>query len=129
MTSPLLILGAVVAGLVVQAFFTLRQTNAFSAAVRDLRRYGAVSVGGAGRRYRGGTTFVAIATDDAGTITRAVSLSGWTTLARPRVLEGAKGYPLSRLGGDDPIGSLDARTREALRNAALTLQSHLTRQH
>ncbi len=125
--TAVILLGAVVAGLVVQAFFTLRQTNAFSAAVRDLRRYGAVAVGGAGRRYRGGTTFVAIATDDTGRITKAISLSGWTTLARPRALALAEGVDLPRLRSDDPIGSLDPRAREALRNAAQTLQSHLGR--
>lgn len=125
--SPILLLGVVVAGLVVQAAFTMRQTNAFSAAVRDLRRHGSVAVGGAGRRYRGGTAFVAIASDDSGQVTRGISLTGWTTFARPRALPQVEGLPLSQLGRGDPISSVDERARRALQNAAQTLQAHMAK--
>ena len=125
--TPMLLLGAVVAGLVVQAGFTMRQTNAFSAAVRELRRHGSVAVGGAGRRYRGGTAFVAIASDDSGRITRGISLTGWTTFARPRALPQVEGLRLCDLRRGDPIASVDDRARQALQNAAQTLQAHVAK--
>lgn len=127
MNSAFLILGAVVGGMLVQAFTTLKQTNAFSAAVRDLRKHGNVAVGGAGRRYRGGKAFVAIATDDKSRITKAISLTGWSTLARPHELQHVEGLSLSQLRGDDPLPSVDPRARAALRNAAQTLHLHLSK--
>ncbi|MBA2559320.1 MAG: transcriptional regulator GutM [Propionibacteriales bacterium] len=125
--TPLLLFGAVVAGLLVQAFLTLRQTSAFSTAVRGLRRHGSVAVGGAGKRYRGGTAFVAIAADDTGRVTKAISLTGWTTLARPRPLPNVEGLRLSQLRDDEPIHAVDPRARSALQNAAQTLQAHVAK--
>jgi glucitol operon activator protein len=127
MNPVIYLLGAVVIGMMLQAVTTYRQTSAFSAAVRSLRKHGAVSVGGAGKRYRGGKAFVAIAADSNGTVTKAISLSGWTTLARPREIENVSGLSLSRLRGKAPLPSVDPRVRAALQGAADTLTKHLAK--
>ncbi|MDP9392325.1 MAG: transcriptional regulator GutM, partial [Actinomycetota bacterium] len=83
--TVLLLLGAVVAGWMVQLWLTLRQSQAYLRAVAQLRRSGVVATGKAGRRYRGGTAFVSLATDGK-RVTDALSLSGFTTFARPKPL-------------------------------------------
>jgi DNA-binding transcriptional regulator of glucitol operon len=116
--SPLLLLGAVVAGWIVQMLLTYRQSNTFNRAVRELRTHGTVAVGAGGRRYRGGKAFVAIATDSGDRVTKAISLSGWTTFARPTDLPQVVGLTVSRLRRDAPIDSVAEPHRLALREAA-----------
>lgn len=127
MTTVLTLLGAIAAGMIVQAVFTFKQTNAFSAAVRELRTHGAVAVGGGGKRYRGGKAFVAIAADPDGRVTKAISLSGWTTFARPTELHHVQRLRLAQLRRDEPIPLIGPRERSALQNAAQTLQAHLVK--
>jgi DNA-binding transcriptional regulator of glucitol operon len=127
MTLIVSLIGAIAAGMVVQTILTFKQTSAFSAAVRDLRQHGAVSVGGGGKRYRGGKAFVAIAADDRGRVTKAVSLSGWTTFARPTELHHVQGLKLSQLRREEPIPLIRPRERSALQNAAQTLHQHLVK--
>jgi DNA-binding transcriptional regulator of glucitol operon len=62
--NPILLLVALVAGWMVQMYFTYQQSTAFNRQVRALRGSGTVSVGVGGRRYRGGRAFVALALDD-----------------------------------------------------------------
>jgi len=127
MNPVLLVLGAVVVGMFLQVITTYKQTAAFRAAVRDLRKHGNISIGGAGKRYRGGKAFVAIAADANGRITKAISLSGWTTLARPQELSTVKGLSLSRLRGSGSVPSVNPRVRDALQNAAQTLNTYLAK--
>jgi DNA-binding transcriptional regulator of glucitol operon len=122
-----LVLGAVVIGMFLQVYTTYRQTKAFGAAVRELRKHGNMSIGGAGKRYRGGKAFVAIAADANGRVTKAISLSGWTTLARPRELPTVKGLTVSRLRGKGSITAIDPRVRDALQHAAETLNTYLAK--
>lgn len=124
-SSALILLGAVVAGLAVQAWLTYRQGAAFTAAIRQLRRDGKVSVGAAGKRYRGGRAFVALACDDDGRITRAVTLSGWTTFARPTDLAALRGAKVSQLSKGRAIPDLREPQRQAVQQAAEFLQTHL----
>ena len=79
-TTALVLLAAVVAGWVVQVYLTYQQSMAFNRSVTALRKHGTVSVGVAGRRYRGGRAFVAIAVDDHGKVADAISLSGWALI-------------------------------------------------
>jgi DNA-binding transcriptional regulator of glucitol operon len=127
MTLVVSLLGAIAAGIVVQMFMTFKQTKAFSAAIRELRKHGTVSVGAGGKRYRGGKAFVGIAADDKGRVTKAVSLSGWTTFARPTELHQAQGLKLSQLRRDEPIPLIGPRDRAALQSAAQILHAHLVK--
>jgi glucitol operon activator protein len=127
MTLVVAMLGAIAAGIVLQMYLTYKQTTAFSTAVRSLRTHGAVSVGAGGKRYRGGRAFVAIAADPRGRITKAITLNGLTTFARPAELAAAEGLRLSRLRGDAPIPELRPRERAALQAAAQTLHRHLAK--
>ena len=127
MTTALILLGAAAAGMIVQAIFAFKQTSAFSAAVRELRRHGSVAVGGAGKRYRGGKAFVAIASDPQGRVTKAISLTGWTTFARPTEVWAVQGMSLASLQRDEPIPSVDLRAQSAFKNAAQTLNRHLSK--
>ncbi len=125
MTTVLYLLGAIAAGMVVQSIFTIKQSNAFSAAVRELRTHGSVAVGGDGKRYRGGKAFVAVAVGPNGQVTKAISLSGWTTFARPTELHQVQGLRLSQLRRDVPIPSVSTTERSALQQAADVLHKHL----
>jgi glucitol operon activator protein len=100
---------------------TYRQSMAFNADARAMRRAGTVSVGAAGKRYRGGRAFVAIAVDDQGVVRDAVSLSGWTTFARPRKLAPVVGKRASSVKGDRVFPGLSQQQREAARQAATLL--------
>lgn len=122
--TPLVLLGAVVAGWIVQMLLTYRQTATFNRAVRDLNRQGTVAVGTGGTRYRGGRVFVAIAGDDQDHVVRAVALSGWTTFARPQTLPAVSGLALSRLRRESAIDGIPPPQRLALREAARTLHDH-----
>ncbi|HEX8497764.1 MAG TPA: transcriptional regulator GutM [Actinomycetales bacterium] len=116
--APLLLLGAVVAGWIVQTLLSWRQSKAFARDTARLRHSGQVSVGSGGRRYRGGRAFVAIAVDERGTVRDALVLRGWTTAARARPLPevvGRRAEHLVRRGGPE---DLPEPTREAARQAA-----------
>ena len=116
--SWILVLAAVVAGWIVQLMLSYRQSSAFNLAVRELRRSGTVSVGSAGRRYRGGRAFVALAVDDHGIVRDALSLSGWTTFARPRSVPWLVGLKVNQVRGDRDQPQLSHRLREAAREAS-----------
>ena len=91
----------------------------------QLRQHGTVAVGGGGKRYRGGKAFVAIAADDHGRVTKAISLSGWTTFARPVEIPNAAGLKaVAAAPRSTPIPAIDPQQREALQNAAQTLHQH-----
>jgi DNA-binding transcriptional regulator of glucitol operon len=113
-----LLLLAVVLGWMVQLVFTYRQSTAFSADSRAMRRSGQVSIGVAGRRYRGGRAFVAIAVDDDGIVRDAISLSGFTTFARSKPVPPLIGARINRVRGDREIPGLTRQQREAARQAA-----------
>lgn len=127
LTLVLCVLGAIAAGMVVQSLLAHRQVRSFNAAVKDLRNEGTVAVGGAGKRYRGGRSFVAVATDPHGRVTKAMSLSGWTTFARPIELHQVRGLRLSQLRRDEPIPSVGSSQRSALKDAANYLHQHLVK--
>lgn len=112
-----LLLVAVVGGWMVQAYLTYRQSMAFNRSVMALRQHGTVSVGVAGRRYRGGRAYVAVAIDERGTVQDALTLSGFTTFARGRALPALVGAPASRVRGDQPLPGLTRQQREAARQA------------
>jgi len=113
-----LLLAAVVGGWLVQAYFTYRQSMDFNRSVVALRQHGTVSVGVAGKRYRGGRAFVALALDDQGTVQDALGLSGWTTFARGRPLPGLVGARASTLRRDTHVPGLTRQQRDAARQAA-----------
>ena len=58
MSAGFVIIAALVAGWLVQIFFTYRQSMAFNDDVRKLRASGTVSVGVGGNRYKGRRSFV-----------------------------------------------------------------------
>ncbi len=120
--TVLLLLGAVVAGWMVQLWLTLRQSQAYLRAVAQLRRSGVAATGKAGRRYRGGTAFVSLATDGK-RVTDALSLSGFTTFARPKPLPALVGMRLGVLAGDRSIAGLTDSERDAAREAVRMLRS------
>jgi DNA-binding transcriptional regulator of glucitol operon len=112
------IIAAVVAGWMVQLYFSYHQATAFNKAVTALRTKGTVSVGAGGKRYRGGRAFVAIAVGPDDVVIDAITLQGLTTFARARPLQGARGETVRRLGGDREIAALTRQQREAARQAA-----------
>jgi DNA-binding transcriptional regulator of glucitol operon len=112
------VIAAVVAGWMVQLYFTYQQASAFNRSVTALRRQGTVSVGAGGKRYRGGRAFVAIAVSDDDIVVDAITLQGLTTFARARALPPARGQRVRRLGGDREISGLSRQQREAARQAA-----------
>jgi DNA-binding transcriptional regulator of glucitol operon len=116
--SWIIVLAAVVAGWFVQLVLSYKQSTAFNHAVRELRRSGTVSVGAAGRRYRGGRAFVALAVDDHGIVRDALSLSGWTTFARARSVPALVGLKANQVSGDRDVPQLSHRLREAAREAS-----------
>jgi glucitol operon activator protein len=116
------LLGAVVAGWTVQLLATYKQSMAFNDEVRRLRVSGTVSVGVAGRRYRGGRAFVAIAVDDTLVIRDAIQLRGWTTFARARPLPGLLDLRTSVVTGNKEIPTISRTQREAARQAVELLK-------
>ena len=118
MSPAFVILAAVVAGWLVQIFFTYRQSMAFNDDVRRLRTAGTVSVGAGGNRYRGRRSFVAIAVDEGGVVRDAITLSGFTTFARSRPLPGLFDVKVSVLRGDRDIPRVSPSQRKAARQAA-----------
>jgi DNA-binding transcriptional regulator of glucitol operon len=123
MTTPFVLLAAVVLGWIVQAYLTYQQSMAFNDQVRALRRSGTVSVGVAGNRYRGGRAYVAVAVDDDANVVRdAMTLSGWTTFARGKSLPALVGAKVNQVKGDRDFPGLSKQQREAARQAVTLLQ-------
>ena len=120
-TSMLIVLAAVVAGWIVQAYLSFNQQLAFNKQVVALKRQGTVTVGVAGRRYRGGRAFVALALDDRGVVADAITLSGWTTFARARPLAPVVGRKATQVKGDRKIPGLTQQQRNAAREALVLL--------
>ena len=112
------LLVAVVAGWIVQLYVTFQQSMAYNTQVRRMQAHGTVSVGGGGKRYRGGRAFVAIAVDDAGVVRDSLCLSGFTTFARGRAVPALVGLRLNVLRGEREITGLSRAQREAARQAA-----------
>jgi DNA-binding transcriptional regulator of glucitol operon len=117
-----ILLGAVVAGWMLQLWLTMRQSRAYLRAVAQLRRSGTVATGKGGRRYRGGVAFVSLATDGK-RVTGAVSLKGFTTFARPAPLPALTGMRLGAVAGDRPIPGLTDSERDAAREAVRMLRA------
>lgn len=121
-TSMLIVLAAVVAGWLVQGYMTIQQSTAFNKQVVHLKRQGVVTVGVAGRRYRGGRVFVALAIDDGrGVVVDAMSLSGWTTFARGKQMAAVVGRTTTEIKGDGEIPGLSTQQRDAAREALVLL--------
>lgn len=118
MNPGFIIIGALVAGWLVQIFFTYRQSMAFNDDVRRLRTSGTVSVGVGGNRYKGRRSFVAVAVDDAGVVRDAITLGGLTTFARAKPLPGVLGVKVSVLRGDRALPHVSSSQRLAARQAA-----------
>lgn len=119
MDPVLYLLGAVVAGAVVQNFMTFRQATAFSKSVHDIRTAGRTTgIGVGGRRYRGGRAYVAIAVDDRSVVRQALTLQGFTTFARATPLPEVVGLTAARLAGDAAIPGLSKAQRAAATQAA-----------
>lgn len=128
MSTPFLLLAAVVLGWFVQLFLSYRQSMAFNDDVRRLRHAGTVSVGAGGRRYRGGRAFVGLAFDERGVVQRAIELSGFSTFARAKPLPAAIGLKASQLRGEREVPGLTRQQREAARQAAQLLRALPTRE-
>ena len=115
--TPFLLIVAVVAGSLVQAYFTYRQSMAFNKQVMTLRNQGTVSVGVAGKRYRGGRAYVAMAIDEHGIVRDALTLTGWTTFSRGKRLDGLVGLKTNRIVDTLPLPGLTKQQQEAARQA------------
>ena len=122
----LMILAAVVGGWMVQMYLTYQQSMAFNRQLTALRRHGTVSVGVAGRRYRGGRAYVALALDTHGIVRDAITLSGLTTFARGRRLEGLVDVKPSRIRSDQPLPGVSPQQHEAARQALELAKTRVT---
>lgn len=120
--TALVLLAAVVAGWLVQMYFSYQQSMAFNRRVRALRASGTVTVGAAGKRYRGGRAFVALAVDDHRIVRDAISLRGFTTLARAKPAPALFDVKVSHILGDRDFPELSRQEREAARQAASLLR-------
>ncbi len=118
MSAGLVIIAALVAGWLVQIFFTYRQSMAFNDDVRRLRSAGTVSVGVGGNRYKGRRSFVAIAVDEGGVVRDAITLGGLTTFARAKPLPGLLDVKVSVIRGSRDIPHVSPSQRLAARQAA-----------
>ncbi len=123
--SAFLLIAAVVAGWMVQTYLTFRQSMAFNREVVALRHSGTVSVGVAGRRYRGGRAFVAIAVDDHGIVREALTLTGFTTFSRAKPLVGLLDLRTRRILADQPLPGVTRQQHEAARQAVELARSRL----
>ncbi|HET9828337.1 MAG TPA: transcriptional regulator GutM [Nocardioidaceae bacterium] len=115
--SSFLLIVAVVAGWMVQMYLTFRQSMAFNKEVASMRHRGTVSVGVAGKRYRGGRAFVAVAIDDRGVVRDALTLTGFTTFSRAKPLVGLLDVATRRILADQPLPGLNRQQQEAARQA------------
>lgn len=124
--NPMILLAAVVAGWMVQLYLTYQQSMAFNRQVAEIRKDGIVSVGEAGKRYRGGRAFVAIAVDESGIIRNAISISGWTTFARGKPLAELFDSKVNHVRGDKEFTGMTRQQRDAARQAAELVKAHRT---
>jgi len=115
--TPIILIVAVVAGWMVQMYFTYRQSMAFNREVMALRKKGTVSVGVAGKRYRGGRAFVAIAIDDQGVVRDALTLAGFTTFSRAKPLPGLLDVKTNRILAEERLPGLSKQQHEAAQQA------------
>jgi glucitol operon activator protein len=115
--STFLLIVAVVAGWMVQMYLTFRQSKAFNTEVASMRHRGTVSVGVAGKRYRGGRAFVAVAIDDRGIVRDARTLTGFTTFSRAKPLLGLLDVKARRILADQPLPRLTRQQHEAASQA------------
>jgi glucitol operon activator protein len=122
----MLLIAAMVVGWVGQMYLTYQQSMAFNRSVVALRAKGTVSVGVAGRRYRGGRAYVALAIDDQGTVREALSLSGLTTFSRARPLPALAGVRARRVLRDGPLEGLSRQQRDAARQAVELARTRVT---
>jgi DNA-binding transcriptional regulator of glucitol operon len=123
MTAPAFwILLAVVAGWLVQSYLAYQQSMAFNRRVRALRASGTVAVGVAGKRYRGGRAFVALAVDEHRIVRDAISLRGFTTFARAKPVPALFDVKVSHILGDRDFPKLSRQQREAARQAVSLLR-------
>jgi DNA-binding transcriptional regulator of glucitol operon len=105
-----------------QFWLTLRQSRAYLRAMAELRRSGTVSTAKSGKRYRGGVTYLSLATDG-NRVTGAVSLKGFTTFARPAPVPALAGMRLGAVAGDRAIPGLTDSERAAARDAVRLLRT------
>lgn len=112
-----LLLVPVVLGWMLQLWLTARQTTAWTRELRRIRPLGVTAVGKAGRRYRGGIAYVALAVADK-RVTGAFVLRGFTTFARPTPLPALVGLRLGVVAGERPLEGLADLERAAARDAA-----------
>lgn len=122
MSTPFLLIAAVVLGWLVQLYLSYQQSMSFNADVRRLRHSGTVSVGAGGRRYRGGRAFVALAFDERGVVCDAIQLSGFSTFARSRPFPTVRGLSAAAVRGDREVPGASKAQREAARQAAELLR-------
>lgn len=122
MSTPMLLLAAVVAGWLVQLYLSYQQSMAFADAVKKLRRHGTVSVGSGGTRYRGGRAFVALAFDDRGVVRQALSLQGFSNMARGKPFPAVIGFKVNQLAGERDVPGATKQQRAAAREAAVLLK-------
>jgi glucitol operon activator protein len=106
-------------------YLTYQQSMAFNRQVLALRRRGTVSVGVAGKRYRGGRAFVAIAVDDHGIVRDALSLTGLTTMSRGKPLAGLFDVKTRRILSDKPIPGVSRTQHDAAKQAVDLARTHL----
>jgi DNA-binding transcriptional regulator of glucitol operon len=118
MHAGFIIIAALIAGWLVQIFFTYRQSMAFNDDCRKLRTSGTVSVGVGGNRYKGRRSFVAIAIDEDNIVRDAITLGGFTTFARSKPLPGLFDQKVSVLRGDRTLSQVSPSQRLAARQAA-----------
>ena len=120
MDSALILLAAVVAGWVVQAYLTYQQSVAFQQQVRALRVRNPgspVSIGIGGKRYRGGRAYVALALDEHRIVRDALTIQGFTTFARGKACPAIVGAKANQILGDRAYPGLTRQQREAARQA------------
>lgn len=122
METALVLLVAVVAGRLVQMYLTYQQSMAFNRRVATMRDAGTITVGVAGKRYRGGRAFVALAVDERGVVRDALTLSGWTTFSRGRPLPDLVGARVKHLRGDRHFPGVSNQQRAAAREAVTLLR-------
>lgn len=123
MESALTVLVAVVGGWLVQLYLTYRQGVEFNRRTVALRKRGTVAVGVAGNRYRGGRAYVALAVDSTGVVRDAITLQGWTTLARGKPLPALFDVRATTVAGSRDFAGLTRQQREASRNAVESLRA------
>ena len=112
----------IIAGMwVFQLWMAVKQSQRFSAQLREIREPGTTTmVGMGGYRYRGGRAFVALAHKD-GIVTGARVLTGLSVFANGKPLDEVVGKTLTELAKGEPIPGHKKKVSLAAQNAAETL--------